>query len=103
MLFQEVSQGDVLLHADTKVSLVKIYCEQSEFEALDYLLDSFSTFIQRHKELSDFHRLGYRNFIKYVKKLTQAQSHSHKKKLIEAIEQEKILPEKQWILQQLKL
>ena len=100
-LFQEVSQRDTLIHADTKVSLVKIYYELNEMEALDYLFDSFKAFLHRNKQLSDYHKKSYLNFVKFAKKLMSANVKSKKEKLLALVVDVADLPDKQWFLKQL--
>ena len=68
-LLQSVEYEDIAYNLGSKSMLLAIYYEQDEDEALTSLMDSFKTFLNRHKELSDFQRISYINLLKYIKKL----------------------------------
>ncbi len=58
---------DVLNNLDARRMLLKSYFELGEYNALDSLLDSFSRYIHRQKDLG-YHRENYLNLIRFVKK-----------------------------------
>jgi len=42
-----------------------------EIDPLESLMDSFRAYLQRHKEIAPRRRQTFRNFIRFVKKLTR--------------------------------
>lgn len=68
-LLQTVEYQDVFYNLDSKNMLLKIYYENQELESLYSLLESFSVFLRRNKQLSSYHKLINQNLIRFVKKL----------------------------------
>lgn len=68
-LLNTVDFKDIGMILNAKSALVTIYFDTDEDMALDSLLDSFKTFLHRHKEVTDTRRSHFLNFIKYVRKL----------------------------------
>ncbi|MCH2043000.1 MAG: hypothetical protein MK212_02580 [Saprospiraceae bacterium] len=102
-LLSRIDLEDLWLQIDTKVTLAKVYYESKEYEALDYLLDSFKRYIKRHKKLSPVYQNSYLQFISFLQQLTKLTmdkknaQESLKKALLDA----QRLPEKSWLLEQL--
>ena len=69
-LLLRVEFNDVLNNLDARRMLLKSYFELGEYNALESLLDSFSRYIQRQKEMG-YHRENYLNLIRFVKKIIQ--------------------------------
>ena len=90
--------GDPLLNLAAKTMLVKIYFELKEWAILDATLDSFSVFLNRQKQLA-YHRLNYKNFIHFMKKMVRL---NHDKLNLKKLEADIIatnpLTEKKWLL-----
>ncbi len=82
--------------------LLKIYYELGEFDALDSLLDSMTTYIRR-KQLSDMHRKVFGNNVRYVRYLSRLIPGDAKKAaaLQRRIAAEPLLTEKEWLLRML--
>ena len=82
--------------------LCKIYYEEEEVDALESLLESIRTYLQRKKVVA-YHKANYKNIIRYTKKLTRTTSFNitKKEKLIKEIEEANPLTEKEWLLEQL--
>ncbi len=68
-LLQSVEYDDLVYNLSSKSILLAVYYELDEDDALISLMDSFKTFLQRHKEISDNQRLLYMNLMKYIKKI----------------------------------
>jgi hypothetical protein len=68
---REVEYEDIGYNLGSKSMLIAIYYEQDEFEALISLCDSFKTFLNRHKDISEKQRFLYINYIQFVRKMTK--------------------------------
>ena len=101
-LLQEVTLKDVLYNLDARRVLMRIYYELGEYDALNSLLESFTIFIHRQKDLG-YHRQNYLNLIKFVKKLLQINLKNKKERAIlrGQIESTSELTERDWLLEQL--
>ena len=82
--------------------LIKMFYEESEFDALESLLESMRTYLQR-KDVIGYHKSNYKNIIKYTKKLINSFAYSKQKKLDlkDEITNANPLTEKSWLLEQL--
>ena len=101
-LLLQVEFKDVLYNLDARRILLKSYFELEEFNALVSLLDSFSRYIQRQKEIG-YHRENYLNMIRFVKKIIHSRLDDKKvaQQLIKEIEATNGLAEKEWLLEKL--
>lgn len=70
-LLREVEYEDVTYNLESKAMLLATYYETDEIEPLYSLLESFRTFLNRHKNIPIQRRKYYKNLIKYTKKLTK--------------------------------
>ena len=101
-LLNQVEYDDhILMYLSAKIILSKIYYEESEFDALDSLLESIRIYLQR-KKVMGYHKSNYKNIIRYAKKLirTNPYNTSQKQKLKKEIEEANPLTEKEWLLEQ---
>ena len=101
-LLQEVTLKEVLYNLDARRVLMCIYYELGEYAALDSLLESFTVFLHRQKDLG-YHKNNYQNLIKFVKKLLfmDLKNDSLKAQLRKEIDETKELTERDWLLAQL--
>lgn len=101
-LLVQVDDSDLLLNLDAKVMLLKMYFENGEFDALDSLLTSFRTMVNRKRMIS-YHKAHYLGVIRFTKKLMEIRPGDKKmeEKLQKEILETERLPEKGWLLQQL--
>ena len=101
-LLQKTEFKDVFLNLNSRKILIKIYFELSEFNALNSLLDSFTRYLNRRKELG-YHKNLHLDFIRVVKKLLQLPKYNHtgRKELREELEGKEKIIEKKWLLEQL--
>ncbi|HMQ46175.1 MAG TPA: hypothetical protein PKA00_07035 [Saprospiraceae bacterium] len=93
---------DVLIHLNAKTMLLKMYYELDEIDALESLLESMRTFIQR-KQMIESYKANYQNIVKFTKKLIRIKPYdkTQTEGLRKTISEASPLTEKQWFLQQL--
>ena len=103
-LLVRVEFDNVLHNMFGKMLLAKMYYELKETSALDNLLLSFKTYIQRKKGLG-YHKTNYLNFIKYTKRLTTINFYDKAAldKLRQKIEEEPYLVVRDWLLERVDL
>ena len=70
-LLRYVEYEDITFNLNAKVLLLQTYYEMDEIDPLESLMDSFRAYLQRHKEIAPRRRQTFRNFIRFVKKLTR--------------------------------
>lgn len=103
-LLAQTDFDDILTNLRAKTMLLRMYYEEGEFEALDSLLDSMRTYMQR-KKVMGYHRANFKNFIRLTRKLVRLNPYNKQKK--EALRREveaaqpMTLAEKQWLIQQI--
>ncbi|MCC6724579.1 MAG: hypothetical protein IT258_08710 [Saprospiraceae bacterium] len=101
-LFAQSDYDDFLMTLNARTMLLKMYYELDEFNALDSLLGSMNTYLQR-KKVMGYHKDNYKNIIQYTKKLLKL-THYDKtqiQKLKQEIETTNPLTERKWLLAQL--
>ncbi|MEM1321012.1 MAG: hypothetical protein AAGG75_12235 [Bacteroidota bacterium] len=91
---------DTLNNLDARRMLLKSYFELGEYDALDSLLDSFSRYINRQKELG-YHKDNYLNLIRFVKKVIHTNEKEKLKELKADILNTSALAEKEWLLEKI--
>jgi hypothetical protein len=102
---QSVEYEDIGYNLNAKSMLVAIYYELDEDDALISQMDSFKTYLHRHKDIADNKKMHYTNLMKYVRKLLKLNKGS--KTEIENIKKEmeedrKIgIASEKWILEKL--
>lgn len=99
-LLVQVDFKDVLNNLDARRMLLKSYFELGEYDALDSLLDSFSRYLQRQKEMG-YHRENYFNLIRFVKRIIhrkgkEKETLSHLQEEIKTVTH---LAEREWLLE----
>lgn len=102
-LFARSEYDDILMNLHAKTMLIKMYYELDEFIALDSLIESMRTFLQR-KKVMGYHRSIYKNLINLTKKLLRIIPGNKEqiKKLHQEIATTEPLMERKWLLQQLE-
>ena len=85
-LLREVEYEDLSYNLNSKTTLLLTYYETDEYDALDFLLESFRTYLQRRKNISPKRRKSYQDLIKFTKKLTRIMPGD--KKALERLKQE---------------
>ena len=86
-LFAQSDYDDLLMSLNAKTMLLKMYYELDEMNALESLLGSMRTFLQR-KKVMGYHKSNYKNILHFTKKLlrTTAYGKEQKEKLRHEIE-----------------
>lgn len=99
-LLQQVDLEDSLNNLDARRMLLQTYFELREWDALESLLQSFSAYLRRQKNLG-YHRTTNENLILYTKKLmdTDRKDRVALKNLHTEIEARADVAEKDWLLE----
>ncbi len=71
-LFQQVEFTDVFYALDVRSIILKTYFEQGEEELFNYQAAAFRTYLSRNKEISEYQRTIYRNFIRFAAQLVKS-------------------------------
>jgi len=93
---------DVLMHLSAKAMLVRMYYEQSEYDALESLLESMRTYLNRKDMIGGQQKTLYSNLVRFTKKMISLNPYN--KEPIQKLKDEvaKVsVAEKDWLLQQL--
>jgi hypothetical protein len=93
---------DILLMLVAKTMLLKMYYELDEISALDSLIGSMKTYLQR-KKVMGYHKDNYKNIIHYTHKMLKLAHYDKEQiqKLRQEIENANPLTERKWLLAQL--
>lgn len=70
-LLQEVEYDDIVYNLSAKSLLLATYYENDEIEPLYSLFESFRTFLNRRKDLTESKKRNYLNTIKFTKRLVK--------------------------------
>lgn len=104
LLVQDVHYQDILIFLTSKTLLSRMYYEEDEFDALESLIESMRTYIQR-KKIMGYHKANFKNYIRFIKKLLKAKpsDKAGKEKLKVEIQEAHPLTtdERNWLLTQL--
>jgi hypothetical protein len=94
---------DILINLMAKSTLLKIYYEQDEIDALEALLESFRVYLKR-KEVIGYHKQIYSNLVRYARKLIRVNPYDREEvqKLREEVKEANPLTERQWLLERLE-
>jgi hypothetical protein len=104
-LLMQFEYNDLLLNIIAKTMLLKIYFEQSEFDAFESLLESLRIYLQRKEALDNNRKQAFKNMISLMKKLLKMSpiSRVQRDKLRELVTSTQPLMERDWLLQQLEV
>lgn len=99
-ILRRVEFRDVYYNLDARRMMVRMYYDTGESAALDSLLHSFRTYLQRHRNIGYHRELNF-NFVRCVQRLLQLEpgDDSALKKLRDKILHEQYLAEKEWLLE----
>ncbi len=94
---------DVLVHLSAKAMLVRMYYEQSEYDALESLVESMRTYLNRKDMIGGQQKIAYGNLVRFTKKMININPYSNKGAVLKLKEEvTKVnVAEKEWLLQQL--
>ena len=99
---QKADYKDLINNMVAKVLQMKIYFEMEEYELLDSHLRTMRMFIRRNKKMA-YHRENWSNIVRYTQKLMELSPFDTQRKqlLLQQIEKEETLTEKEWLVGQL--
>lgn len=99
---RNVESDDHLSNLFAKTLMLKIYFETKEDRLLDSHLDAMQVYLTR-KKIIGYHKTNYSNIVRYTRKLMRLNpfDHTAKSKLADSIRNEKLLPDRDWLLRQL--
>ena len=98
---QKADYQDFINSMNARILQMKIYYETDELNLLESHLDSMQHYIRRQKA-AGYHKENYLNIVRYTKSLVKANYKSAAaNRLREAIQQESVLTERAWLLEQL--
>ncbi len=102
-LLVQTQLDDVLLHLSSKVLLLKMYYELNEYDALDFLLNSMASYLNRNKVIS-YHKKNYSNIVQLSKKIIAINQFDKREidRLKNKIENTEILTERKWFIEQVE-
>jgi hypothetical protein len=102
-VLQTVQFTDVYYNLDARSIILKIYFEEKEWNLLFDHCFAFKVYVLRHKDISEHHKKGYLNLIKWTQKISNSINSPNKMNIIaEKISAEKNVRELKWILEQIK-
>ncbi|MCF8244676.1 MAG: hypothetical protein K9J37_09365 [Saprospiraceae bacterium] len=98
-LLRTVEYEDITYNLNSKTMLLSTYYETDEIEPLYSLMDSFRTYLNRHKDFSAAKRKPYLNLIKFTKQLTRITPGDKKalEKLKQEVEEVKDISSLNWL------
>ncbi len=102
-LLREVEYDHLGYNLKSKTMLLTTYYDTDEIEPLYSLLESFRTFLNRHKEIPQHRKSLYINLIRFTKKMVNTAPNDKKaiEKLKKELEETKSLANKDWLLEKL--
>ena len=103
-LLQKVHFRDPYDNLQYRTLLMRIYYQLGEENALEHHLESFASYLYRHKNLG-YHKGLYQNLIKVMRKIMRSnlRDRSVRDRLIHEIETNEQLAEKSWLTNQLEI
>lgn len=103
ILLQKSEFEELFINVAAKIVMLKIYHEIGEWDVLFSHIQNLKNYIYRQKDLG-YHRDNYLNFLRYAGKLSEKTSLSRMEinKLIETIQNEGKLAERDWLIEQLR-
>ena len=103
LLLQKSNYRDLLLNLAAKTLQLKIYFELEEDNLLYSLLDAMQSYIRR-KKITGYYKTNYLNIINYTRKLLAVRPYDQDElmQLRQGIEKEKILTERDWLLERVR-
>ncbi|MEZ5044289.1 MAG: hypothetical protein R2828_30635 [Saprospiraceae bacterium] len=98
---RQVEFSDVQYSIGAKLTLIRIYYETQQTEALNSLLSAFNIFLKRKKLMTKEVKMPFMNFIHFVYRLQKVEK-GQLSKLESEIKQTEMLTARSWLLEQLR-
>ncbi len=101
-LLQQSDFADTLNNLDARRMLLRIYFELEEWQALDSLMHSFTTYLRRQKDLG-YHKDLYLNLLRYLRQMLELPKGDKKglEKLKLRVKETPLVAEREWLLEQI--
>jgi len=100
-LLATFDSSDHLMNLGAKLTLLKIYYELEEFDALESLLESMRIYLQR-KEIIGYHRDYYGKIIRLTKRLLRMKGSQKEKEVFRGqVEELQVISMREWFLRQI--
>lgn len=101
-LLTKFEYDDMVLNLVAKTMLLKIYYEESEYDAFESLLEAMRTYLHRKDAISANYRLVYKNLLSVMRKLIHLNLYSktQREKFRALVMETNPLPEREWLLKQ---
>ena len=102
-LLQKVDFGDTLNNLDARRMLLRSYFELGEMPALDALLHSFGTYLNRQKDIG-YHKEMYLNLLRFIRQWRESTKtdKAFLEKLETQVRETELVAEKEWLLSKLR-
>lgn len=102
-LLTKFEYDDMVLNLVAKTMLLKIYYEESAYDAFESLLEAMRTYLHRKEAISFNHRIVYKNLLSVMRKLMHLNPYSQaqKEKFRKLVMETNPLLERDWILKQI--
>ena len=96
---REAEFDDHLSNLFAKTLMLKVYFEMNSMRLLDSHLDAMQVYLTR-KKIIGYHKTNYSNIVRYTRKLIRVNPYDNaaKAKLAQSIRNEKLLPDRDWLL-----
>lgn len=103
-LLMEFEYDDMLLNIIGKTMLLKVYYEQSEYDAFESLLDSMRIYLKRKEALDPARKIAYKNMISLMRRLLNLNPYSNTQtgRLAQQIQDTSPVMEREWLLKQVE-
>jgi hypothetical protein len=100
----EFEYDDMLLNIIGKTMLLKMYYEETEFDAFESLLDSMRIYLKRKEALDPARKSAYKNMISLMRRLLHVNPYSSVQisRLAGQIRETRPLMERDWLLKQVE-
>ncbi|MCI5058478.1 MAG: hypothetical protein MRY83_20365 [Flavobacteriales bacterium] len=97
----EVDQDDLYYDLGKRILWVKIYFELDDFELFNANTNSFMTYLNRNKIISDYQRKLYKSFLKWIKRLYAIREGKRRNysNWLSEIKNDSEIADKTWILE----
>lgn len=101
-LFSQIEYKSVLMNLLSRSYIIRMLYEQDEWGVMEAQIESVQNYLRR-KEVIGYHRVPYKNFVKFTKKLLKSDIMSNDEiaKLKQEIKSSQNLPAKDWLISQL--
>ncbi len=95
-----IEYTDVYYHLGAKSLLLKNYYELEEYESFMSLHSAFKIYLKRNKEISEYQKITYENFLMIIKRILKAKwgDSNELKKIKEYVNNTKQIHDYQWIV-----